>query len=133
MVSRPLWLLLLIAGVAVTGCSGASDPDVDRVATSFYAAIADSDGATACRLLAPSTRDELESSTGKPCDEALLSEVDPVSGDASVAASGAGAQVHIGSDTAFLSKFAGGWLVTAAACTPPPAPDRPYDCQVKGG
>lgn len=133
-VSARRWLLPVVLGaLALTGCSGAADADVHRVATDFYSALADADGAAACRLLAPDTREELEASSGSPCAEAVLAELDAANGDPSVVVSGSGARVRVGSDTAFLAEYAAGWLVTAAGCTPPPAPDRPYDCSVKGG
>ena len=38
------------------------------------------------------------------------------------------AQADVGSETLFLSRFDGRWLVIAAACTP--VPERPYDCSI---
>jgi hypothetical protein len=39
-------------------------------------------------------------------------------------------------ETTFLSRYADGWLVLAAGCTPMPASARGggrYDCKVQGG
>ena len=51
-----------------------------------------------------------------------------VSGEARVEVFDSMAQVRVGADTVFLSRYDGGWRVVAAACTP--VPGRPYDCSI---
>ena len=36
-----------------------------------------------------------------------------------------------GHDTVFLAHFPTGWKITAAGCRP--RPQRPYQCEIKGG
>jgi hypothetical protein len=80
-------------------------------------------------VLAPATRSELEQTSGKPCEQAVLEE-DLTSPDASARVSvfDSMAKVAIGPETVFLSRFDGTWLVVAAACTPVKA--QPYDCSI---
>ena len=102
------------------------------MAEDFYAALSQGDGAAACELLAPATRDELEQSAGKPCAAAILEEDVPRLGEArDVAVYGSAGQVDLEGDTAFLGEFRDVWRITAASCTP--QPPEPYDCQVAGG
>lgn len=119
----------------LTGCTGAQDSEVSDVAQAFHRALAEHDGAEACRLLAPGTRSELEQSSGHPCDKAVLAEKVPASGDlGSVRVYDTMAQVRFTSDTVddtvFLARFQFGWRVLAAACHRTIA-DR-YDCTVSG-
>ncbi|THJ03069.1 hypothetical protein E7Z54_09885 [Nocardioides sp.] len=117
----------------MAACGGDRDGTAEDVATSFYAAIAGADGAAACHLLAPATRDELQQTTGKTCAEAILEEEVPeVTQPIDVQVYGTAGQVRFGTDTAFLAKFRDGWRVSAVGCTPS-AGDRPYDCTVAGG
>ena len=124
-------MMLLLAALA--GCSGDADERVADVAARFYGALADADGEAACGLLAPSTRAELESSSGEPCAEAVLAEVAGSRDRPDVDAAGDAASARVGADTAFLAEYDAGWLVVAAGCDPPTAEDRPYDCTVHGG
>ena len=99
---------------------------------SFYGALADGDGAGACAAMTPTTRVELEQSSGKACLEAVLAEDLPnVRGVESSSVYGTMAMVTFAGETTFLSRFPDGWLVTAAGCR---APGRAgvYDCKVKG-
>jgi hypothetical protein len=125
-------LAVLALCVAAGGCSG-TDEQVADVAARFYGALADSDGAAACRLLAPPTRAELESSSGEACDRAIVSEVTGSRDRPDVDAAGDAARARVGDDTAFLAEYAAGWRVVAAGCSPPTGEDRPYDCVVQGG
>jgi hypothetical protein len=96
----------------------------------FLAAARDDDGAAACALLAPAARDELASTAGAPCPEAVLEE-DLETQDArpaEVTVFDSMAQATVGSQTVFLSRYDGRWLVVGAACTP--VPDAPYDCSI---
>ena len=116
---------------SVTGCASGQDDDVRATAHDFYAAVAEHDGTTACSLLAPATRAELEQSSAKPCVKALLDEDLPsVDETLDVQSYGTMARVRFDGEVVFMARFPTGWRVMAAACTPQPA--GPYDCKVKG-
>jgi hypothetical protein len=122
----------LAVGV-LTSCGGTQDQAAAQAADTYAQALAQEDTAKACSVLAPSTRSELEKSTGKSCSDAVLDEaVSDVGSRLSVHASGTMAQVRFAQDTVFLTRFKSGWRVLAAACTPPDSPG-PYDCQLQGG
>lgn len=125
-----IFVVVATAFVA-SGCGGPNSA-ASGVAKDFYAAVSEGDSTTACSLLAPQTRKELEQSTGQSCAEALPSELGAVvDGGIRTAAYGDGAIATRGGDTVFLVRFANGWRVTAAGCTHV-ADDKPYDCTVKG-
>lgn len=126
-------LIALAVALTVTGCSGERDTDVAAATEDFFAAVADGDGAAACGLLAPSTRSELESSSGAPCADAVLEEVNAADSTPEVAVYGDAARARVGSETAFLALLDGDWQVTAAGCSAPATQDLPYDCTVSGG
>ncbi|MFP5348010.1 MAG: hypothetical protein ACLGIA_13410 [Actinomycetes bacterium] len=128
---RALGLAIVVAVVPMTSCASAKVPAVDEVASAFYAAVADSDGAGACHLLAPKTRDEVEESAGSPCDQAVLDQVEAASGSVtSTTVYGDQALVRLEEDTVFLARYAPGWRVVAAGCTA--RKDEPYQCSLKG-
>ena len=126
--------LAAAAGAAVlllSGCAGAQDGAAQRAAQAFYTAVAAGDGAAACAALAAPTRAELEQSSGKPCEQAVLEEDVPEVGQpVDVQVFGTMAEVSYDGERAFLSRYSDGWRVVAAACTTDRA-DR-YDCMVKG-
>jgi hypothetical protein len=114
------------------GCGGSQDDSVAGVAEDFSAAVSDGDGAAACDLLTPGARTELEQSSGRDCDRAILEELGgtPVeAGDVHVY--GLMAQVRDTHGAVFLTRMEDGWHVLAAGCAP--RPDAPYDCAVQGG
>lgn len=132
----------LVMGVAVAapllgGCGAADQGDVRDAAQRFYDAVGAGNGSGACRLLAAPTRASLEQSAGEPCPQAVLQEQlatsDRVTG---VEVYGQMAMVRWARDTTFLSRYADGWLVYAAGCTPPPDrsahADR-FSCTIQGG
>ena len=123
-------LLLL---VATSGCGGDGETEGPRsTAKAFERAVESDDGAAACDLLAPKTRDELEQSAGTPCAEAILAEDLPAAGASTESSAyGSMAQVRFTGDTLFLAEFPDGWRVLAAGCAP--KPKAPYDCVVQGG
>jgi hypothetical protein len=130
----PLRNAWVVAGfIAVTGtlssCGGAQDAAAGSAAERLLAAVEQRDGDTACSLLAPAARSELEQTSGLPCEEAVLDE-ELGSGQAPVEVEvfDTMAQAVVGPETIFLSRFDGRWLVIAAACTS--VPDRPYDCSI---
>ena len=117
----------------LSSCGGSQDDAVSEAAHDFVAAVADGDGEGACAQLAPSTRSELQQSSGEPCAKAVLEEaVEEVGTQVELDAYGTMARVRFDRDTVFLTRFDDGWRVLAAACTPPQG-QGPYDCQVKGG
>ena len=125
--------VLLGAGLAgvglltgLTGCAGASDGDVSKVAVTFENPSGDVQ--SRCALLAPATLTELEQDS--PCADALPQL--PLDGGRvrSVEVWGGGAQVRMEGDTVFLTQTRSGWRVTAAGCTP--RGDAPYQCEVDG-
>ena len=127
-----------LAGAAVltllvsAGCGASRAPDVRGTATEFSRAVADSDGAAACALLAPRTIAELEMSAQASCEDAVLDQDIPADGQVSGTQVWSDqAQVRIGSDTVFLAEFPDGWKVVAAGCTLR-STSLPYDCQLKG-
>ena len=126
--------VLVAAGpLALGGCGAAPGSDAaGAAAQAFHAALAASDAASACALLAPETLSKLEDSTEQPCTEALPGEdIAPAPLDR-VSVYGQSAFVETsGGSAVFLARFVDGWRVTAAGCEP--RPDLPYDCAVEGG
>jgi hypothetical protein len=124
-------MLASVAAVmtTLTACSGNQDLAAGSAAQRLLTAAEQGDGDTACSLLAPAARQELEQTTGQPCEEAVLDEdLGSAQGPVEVEVFDTMAQAVVGTDTVFLSRFDGQWLVVAAACTP--VPERPYDCSV---
>jgi len=122
-------VVALAASAALAGCGGAQDTAAAAAATRLLEAVGRDDGAAACALLAPAVRTELEDTSGAPCEQAILEEqLQDVPGPVEVDGFDTTAQVVRGSETLFLSRFDGEWLVIAAACTP--VTDAPYDCSV---
>jgi hypothetical protein len=121
----------VVLACLLTGCGNSENSAAEAVARRLLEATGRSDGQGACGVLSPHTRAELEQSTGRPCERAILEEDIGEGGtvrDAQVFDTMA--QVRFDDETVFLSKFDSGWLVVATACTPRPA--RPYDCSVSG-
>ncbi|WP_227464543.1 hypothetical protein [Nocardioides lijunqiniae] len=118
--------------LALTACGGSQDASVVAVAADFYAAVGADDGETACALLSPTTRAEVEQSSGVSCAEGLRAEGLPSAADVEdVSVFGAMAQVRYAGETAYLTRDRDGWRVLAAGCTS--RPTGPDDCQVEGG
>ncbi len=124
--------LALLLPMVLTGCGSGQDKAVRDSAAAFQDAVAAQDWAQACALLAPETRSELESAAKKPCDRALAEEdlPDPGAPD-DVDVFGTMAEVRYQGETLFLSRFADGWRMFAAGCTP--QHPKPYDCALHGG
>jgi hypothetical protein len=125
----------LAASATLASCASAQRDEAASAAEAFYTAIAASDGQTACDLLTPSTRQEVEEASGDSCPAAIVellrgldahTGADPVH----VEAFGTMAQVRTEADTAFLHRFHGHWRVVAAGCETGPA--GVYDCHVQG-
>ncbi|NJC21362.1 hypothetical protein BJ994_000438 [Arthrobacter pigmenti] len=128
--TRPRAVVVGLTVLSLTGCGSSADGARDTAAQ-FQEAIAGGDTEAACGLLAPTTVEELESTSQASCPDAL-SEVDlEAAGDpAVVEVYGRNAQVKFPDDALFLTESGQDWLVIAAGCTP--RGDRPYDCEVKG-
>jgi hypothetical protein len=124
-------LLAALAALVLAGCGNVQEDPALEAADAFYSAIASQDGASACDLLTRVTRSELEQSSGKPCDQAVLEEKIPSAREpGKVHAFGTMAQATYDADTVFLTRFGERWLVTAVGCTL--GESGIYDCQVKG-
>lgn len=122
-------LPVVAVAALVTACGGAQDADVARAASGLVEAVDRRDGAGACALLAPPVRTELEDTSGSPCAEAVLEEdVGAPSDTTEVEVFDTMARAVVGSESLFLSRFDGRWLVVAAACDP--VAGKPYDCAV---
>lgn len=132
--SRAVVGAALLAWVVIVlgGCAGRDAPE-DDAAVPFRQAVADGDWVAACALLAPATRSEVESASGKPCAEGLAEESVPAAvGDpTAVDTYGRMAAAVFEDDTVFLTRDGARWVVLAAGCTPRPA--GPHECAVKGG
>ena len=128
------WLtaLALLLPMILTGCASGQEDAARDSAGAFHDAITAQDWASACALLAPETRTELEAAAEKPCSEALPEEQLPEPGALDrVDVFGAMAEVRYQGETLFLTRFADKWLLHAAGCTP--QPPKPYDCALHGG
>lgn len=125
-------LLAAALGIAASGCGSPHTASAAGVATAFSRAVTDDDGGTACALLAPRTRFNLEAAAGKPCAQAVLEEALSGAGTAVRDADvfGTAGRVRLPGDTVFLARFQSGWKVLAAGCEP--RPPHPYDCAVQG-
>jgi hypothetical protein len=122
-------VLTLPLALLLAGCAGSQDAAAGSAAQDLLDAVRDGDGAAACAALAAPTREELEQTSGKACPDAVLEEdLAEGNGDARVQVFDSMAQVRIGTETLFLSRFDGRWLVVAAACTA--VPREPYDCSI---
>ena len=128
---RALPAVVAVAALA-TGCGSGHEDAVLDVGDTYGQAVSSGRWASACALLAPTTRSELQQSAGKPCDQALREEEPPaVSGDPAVHVYGSQAQLKYDGETLFLSQYDGRWRIVAAACEP--RSRRPHDCSVKVG
>jgi hypothetical protein len=131
--SLPAVVACLLTAFVLTGCAAAQDRPAENAAARFADAVAKGDGPAACRLLAPRTKSELESSAGEPCRDSVIQEMEsrPDGPDGEGAeVFGTAARVSTSRDTMFLARFQGGWKVSAAGCTP--TPSGIYECVLKG-
>lgn len=122
------------AAVVLSGCGApaARQDAAERAGRVFESALAAGDYRTACELLAPQSRDQLEEDEKKTCGPALKGQQLPHGGAVrGTEVYGRQAMLRLEADTLFLSQFDAGWKVVAAGCTP--RSDEPYRCSVKGG
>ena len=124
----PAAVVLAAGAVLLTGCSSASRPEVEQVASTFQDPAGDP--GQRCDLLAPATLAAFEQDMSAPCTDAVQDL--PLGGGSveSVEIWGGNAQVTFSGDTVFLTETPGGWRITSAACTP--HAEAPYDCEVDG-
>lgn len=123
----------MVAGVAVVcvlaGCTVEdARRDASDAAARFLAAAEHGDATAACALLAPRTREDLETADG-PCADALPAAELGGSVEA-VDTWSEKAKVDTETGSLFLTEFESGWLVSAAGCAP--EDDAPYRCLVGG-
>ena len=133
MTRLPVVLGTLTVAWLVAGCSAAGSTPATAAgeAAEAFTAAATSDPASACSLLAPETRREIEGDSGQ-CARGITDAELPQTGRVlDVQVYGLDAMVRLEHDTMFLALFDGGWRVTAAGCTPQEQ-DRPYSCDIKG-
>lgn len=133
----PRWCGGVAAAVAVVmvgGCGAVSErrDEARAAAERFEQALAARQYAQVCHALADVTRQEVEQSAGGPCEKGMSQANAPDGGSViHVDVHGRQARAVLTGDTLFLSRFPDGWKVMAAGCTP--QPDRPYQCEIKGG
>jgi hypothetical protein len=121
-------LVAMMCAGLLTGCgSGPGAGDVSAAAARFLDAAARGDGGSACELLVPKVRADVETSEGQPCAQSLP--VDRLRGTVRGAEVWSDwAVVDTDSGALYLTEFDSGWLVTAAGCRP--AGDQPDQCVV---
>jgi hypothetical protein len=131
------WTAAVGATVLVTGLAGCSQGGRGtptgplHAVETFEAALKRGDAASACDLLAPPTRKELEQSQREKCAKALPGQDIPATtSEADLDVFGDEAIARVAGDVLFLTNVGGTWMVSAAGCKP--QPDQPYDCEVKG-
>lgn len=121
--------LTVLVTSACSGMGTAQEQRARDAAAEFYRLLGQ-DPESACAVLAPGTRQELEATFG-PCEESLAAQDLPEASAAqAVEVYGKQAMVTLDADVAFLAHFGDGWRVTAAGCVQ--VPERPYECSVKG-
>ena len=112
------------AAMAVAGCAGLQQPEVEQVAAAFT----QSPAVDRCALLAPATVAALEHDESASCADAL-GQLDLPGGQlVSSAVWGENAQVRLTGDTLFLTRTDTGWKVAAAGCAP--RGEAPYLCRL---
>ncbi|MGW0468615.1 hypothetical protein ACWDX6_25680 [Streptomyces sp. NPDC003027] len=131
-------IVILAALAAVSACSTLPErrDEVTDEVTRFEQALGAGQRQRLCAALAPATREELEQSAESRCERAIGQAIEeqklPAAGAVrGVDVYGDQARVVLERDTVFLARFPAGWKVTAAGCLP--RPQRPYDCEIKGG
>jgi hypothetical protein len=125
---------LVALAAMLTGCSGGrlETDHVRDVAQQLARAAGSGDGSAICALLTPAAVEEVQSSEGKPCPDAITSvDLKPSSSVDAAEVYGRTAKVTYDDSVAFLSLFHGDWRIYAAGCTP--RPQRPYDCTLQAG
>lgn len=118
--------LAVVLAVVLTGCAaGDGEQQAPDVVQRFFAAVQHGDPTTACALLTSQTRQELITSEGQSCPDALpadrlraakVGEVDVWSG---------WARVRTDAGSVYLTEFDAGWRIAAVGCeSDGPGPDN---------
>jgi hypothetical protein len=126
---RAVAAIAVAALVATGGCASAATSDVQSAAQRFQTAIRDHQPEVACGMLSDEARSSLQSTSARPCDQAL--DALHLSGAApgAIEVWGDNAQVRLPGGALFLAEFSAGWKITGAGCTP--RSGRPYACSVR--
>jgi hypothetical protein len=132
--SRVALTAILAAGL-LAGCGTADDAQQARtVVARFYDAIRHDRGPEACAQLSADTAKQLESQTGQSC-RAVVTRLSYEGGAITATAVFiTNAKVDLDSgESAFLSREAQGWRLSAVGCKPTEGKprDRPLDCEVQ--
>ncbi|MGW7465990.1 hypothetical protein ACWGJT_15105 [Streptomyces xantholiticus] len=128
--------LAVITAVSACGSLSERRDEVTMGVARFEQALGAGQYERLCAALAPATREELEQSAKSPCQQAIGraiedQELPAAGGVRGVDVYGDQARVVLERDTLFLAHFPVGWKVTAAGCLT--RPQRPYECEIKGG
>lgn len=132
---RTLGCVLVLGALALAGCGTSDDRRQARAAVErFYAAITTDRGGAACAELSGPARQALESQSAQPCRDAITRlDYEPgaiVATEVFIT----NARVRLDSgESAFLSREARAWKLSAIACRPARGTprDRPFDCEVE--
>jgi hypothetical protein len=111
---------LLLAALALAGCGQDANGDAVRTVTArFYTAVAQHDGALACRQLAQPTVKQLEQNEKATCSKAIGALGLAPARIAHVAVYVTNAKVDLTNGaSAFLEETATGWRISALGCRP---------------
>jgi hypothetical protein len=120
----------VVAGVVgLSGCAaGGGEQDATATVQRFFAAIEGDDAASACAQLTPRTRQDIETSEGKSCAEALPTDQLRPGKITGADVWSDRAQVDTSTGVVFLAEFDSRWLIAAIGCTP--EDEAPADCVV---
>lgn len=125
--------LTLVAALAA--CGAADQESAARAVAERFTTAAAADPATACELLAPQTRKDLEDSSDQACRSVITAQGIPADRHAlRTQVAGHSALVVLDHQTVFLGLFDSGWKVIAAGCEHTSSDAAtPYECVLKGG
>lgn len=127
--SRGMAAVVLPALLILVGCAAASEPDVQATAQKFQTAVRDHQTKTACAMLSEEARSSLESTSARPCPQALGALQLSTGNPTSIEVWGNNAQARLPDGALFLAEFRSGWKITGAGCKP--RPQQPYSCSVR--
>jgi hypothetical protein len=128
-------ILLLLTAFGAAGCGTSEDRrDVREITERFYTAIREDDGEAACGALSAEARAQLESQSGRACDE-VVTRLQYEGGDVeAVAVFVTNAKVDMSSgESAFLALEPDGWRLVAIGCTAETGKPRarPFECELE--
>jgi hypothetical protein len=130
-----MWIAVMLGALAVAGCGQSGNRDAVRgVADSFYAAVAQHDGSSACDQLSDATVKQLEQDEKAACPKAVGGLGLAPSRVVRVEVFVTNAKVDLANGaSAFLEDTPGGWKISALGCraTNGDPRDHPLDCAVE--